>query len=322
MSEDVSAQVAGLISGSKVFGGSDNIRHGKYVLMIKRIFADLVDTDKGKHKMAFVEMEPIKSEHNPQVEGDRVDYVSPTAPGSGPLKDDGTKPNGVGTACALKVDFDGAGGRSAGSNIKAFILALFGKREGEIPDEEVNKTWLDLSLTRDLKAGECYPGTNIPAPTAKRANPACGMIIGCTTMTKRKKTPNEKGAHITKLLWQPAAPFGQGENAPDKVAARRLEIESKMTAPDEEEDTTATPAAPGVNPYAQAQQVVAPVAAPVVTPTLPPPAPPPPVVVAPQPFVPVAPWEPHPTHPGFFWSNPAKGGSNAVKNEQQLRSGQ
>jgi len=321
MAEDVSAQVAGLISGSKVFGGSDNIRHGKYVFVIKRIFADLVDTDKGKHKMAFCELEPIKSEHNPQTEGDRVDYVSPTQPGSGPLKDDGTKPNSVGTSCALKVDFDGSGGRSAGSNIKAFILALFGKREGEIPDEEVNKTWLDLSLTRDLKAGECYPGTNIPAPTAKRANPACGMIIACTTMTKRKKTPNDKGAHITKLLWAPAAPFGQGENAPDKVAIRRAEMEAKMTTPDEEEETVSTPAAPGVNPYQQAQQQQplsqAPVSPmPAVAP------PPPPMVVQPPPFVPTPPWEAHPSHPGYFWSNPARGGNNAVKTADQIRLGQ
>jgi hypothetical protein len=313
MAEDVSAQVAGLISGSKVFGGSENIRHGKYVMLIKRIFADLVETEKGKHRMAFVEMEPIKSEINPQVEGDRVDYVSPTQPGTGPLRDDGTKPNPVGSACALKVDFDGAGGRSAGANIKAFILALFGKREGEIPDSVINETWLDLSLTRDLKAGECYPGTNIPATKDKRANPACGMIIACTTMTKRKKTPNEKGAYITKLLWSPAAPYNEGENAPDKVAKRRAEIEMKMsamTSGDDEEEST--PSAPGSNPYQQAQQ-------PQQQPPPAPPAPPAPPVSA---WTPTSPWEPHPSAPGYFWSNPAKGGTNAVKSEQELRSRQ
>src|SRR5262249_3111567 len=125
MTQDVSSEVAGLISGAKVFGSSDNIRHGVYKFRIKRIFAQLVEVEGGQHKFAFVEMTPIESRPNPQTEGDHTDY-----PGvAGPLKDDGTRPNQVGSNCALKVDFDGAGARSAGANIKQFILALFNKRD-------------------------------------------------------------------------------------------------------------------------------------------------------------------------------------------------
>lgn len=315
MSEDVSAEVAGLISGSKVFGGSENIRHGKYKFLIKRIFAQLVEGDAGKHKMAFWEFETLDSKPNPQIEGDRVDYVGPTAPGVGPLKDDGTKPNIVGSNCALKVDFDGAGGRSAGSNIKAAILGLFGKRDGEISDEEINKTWVDLSRMKDLKVGDAIginAQTNQPifATVAKQANWACGMIIYCETVVKRKKSPNDKGAYVTKLLWDcKGSPPGTGENAWDLVAKRREAIEAARV---EDEEDAASGANTPSSPYGQqTQQVASQPAAP------PPPAPPAPAARASAaPFVPPPPWQPHPTAPGWFHN-----GIGGVKNEEQLRAG-
>jgi hypothetical protein len=310
MGQDVSSEVAGLISGSKVFGASDNIRHGKYTFLIKKIFAELVETDKGNNKMAFWEFTVLKSEPNPQIEGDHVDY-----PGSsGPLKDDGTKPNAVGSSCALKVNFDGPGGRSAGSNIKAAILALFNMSDGQVSDAEINNTWVDLSRRKSCKKGDIvgYDSTTqkpILAEADKLANPACGQVINCTTMTKRKKTANDKGAYITRLIWSCAAPMGAGENAKELVAKRRLEIEASQSEDDDVEAPQQL-AAP-------TQQVAAP------------PAPPAPPASMQAGFVPAQPWVKHTTAPvgptpetRYFWSNPALGGDNSVKSEAQLRAGQ
>jgi hypothetical protein len=317
MAEDVSAEVAGLISSSKVFGGSENIRHGKYKMLIKRIFAQVVETDKGKHKMAFWELSPLESKPNPQIEGDHVDYPMT----AGPLKDDGNQPNAVGSNCALKVDFDGAGGRSAGSNIKAAILGLFGKRDGEISDDEINKTWIDLSRMKELKVGDAIgidAATNQPifATVAKQANPACGMVIYCETLPKRKKQANDHGAYITKLLWScGGSPVGVGENAPELVAKRRAEIEAARTD-DEEEVSTPAPYGNKAAPQTAAPQPPAP----------PPPAPPAAPVAAPAApvaFTPPAPWVKHPTEPvgstpetRWFWD-----GVSQVRNETQLRNG-
>jgi hypothetical protein len=340
MGQDVSLEIAGEISGAKVFGSSDNIRHGRYRFLIKKIFAELVETDAGKNKFAFWEFRVLKAEPNPQTEGDRDS--------TGKLIDDGNKPNAVGTDCAMKVNFDGPGGRSAGSNIKRGILALFNKNDGEIDDSEINKTWIDLARRKGVKSGDMigFDATNnkpLYATEDKVGNPACGMIIDCYTMAKRKKKANDKGTHITKLIFTCAFPIGQGENAPNLVAQRRAEIEATM-ADDDDEDTTTAPASgasstiagaptvpqPATAPgYNLPSTVTAPVVAPVVAAAPPPPAPPAPPV-PPAAFVPQAPWVPHPSQPmgatpdtRWYWSNPAlPGGNNNVKNESQLRSGQ
>lgn len=333
MSQDVSGDVADLIGDAKTFGSSENIRHGTYKFLIKRIYAQLVENDKGQHKMAFWELTPLESKPNPQFEGDRVDYVSPTQPGTGPLRDDGTKPNPVGSSCALKVDFDGAGGRSAGSNIKDAILALFNKRPGEITNEEVKSTWRDLSRERDLQVGDAIgigpDNKPILATKAKLAQPACGMVINCTTMTKKKKTPNEKGAYITKLIWSCAAPIGTGENSPELVAKRRAEILAEMPDEEEEDTSTATPPRTGPINAPQNGHMMAPTAPSAPQPPAPPSPPSPPAPTPPAAFTPVLPWKPLPNHPvgptpdqRWYWSDPAAGGTNAVKNEAQLISGQ
>jgi hypothetical protein len=146
----------------------------------------------------------------------------------------------------------------------------------------------------------------------KRANPACGMIIYCDTMPKRKKTANEYGAYITKLLWScGGSPVDVGENAPELVAKRRAEIEAARV--DDEEEIT--PPAP--SPYGQPAPAAG--AAPQ------PPAPPPPAAATPPAaaFTPPPPWIKHPTQPWgetpdtqWFWDGGAQ-----VKNVTQLRNG-
>lgn len=320
MGQDVSAEVAELIGSSKVFGSSDNIRHGTYKFLIKRCFSDLVEMDAGKHRMSFVEVTPLESKPNPQFEGDHIDY-----PGTaGPLKDDGNKPNAVGSNCALKVDHDGAGARSAGSNVKAFILGLFNAQDGQISDDQINKTWIDLARRKPCKAGDIIgfdPATQQPVKAAedKIENPACGMVINCTTTTKKKKTPNDKGAFITKLVWSCASPIGTGENSKELVAKRRAEILANQS-PDDDEEVVAAPAA------ASPQAVAAPSAPAVAAPPPPPAAPAAPAVSAE--FVPQAPWTKHPLHFGptlesqWYFSDPAKGGNGKdVKNAAALKAG-
>lgn len=327
MGQDVSIDIADEIASAQVFGSSENIRHGRYRFLIKRIFAELVEVDAGKNRFAFWEFRVLKSEPNPQVEGDKTP--------DGKLIDDGTRPNAVGSDCALKINFDGPGARSAGSNIQQAILALFNRND--ISQDELKSTWTDLARTKSVKKGDMIgfnPTTQQPiyASEDKIANPACGMVIDCHTMAKKKKKPNDKGAYITKLIFTCAAPIGQGENAPNLVAQRRTEIELHMSDDDDEETTTAPPSpiaaptAPGAMPGYAAPPQTAPVTAPQVAAAPPPPAPP-------APPVPTAPWAPkdprwvtHPSAPAgttpdtrWFWSDPARGGDNGVKNETQLR---
>lgn len=261
--QDINADVGSMIAGAQVFGASENIRHGRYKFVIREISARVIEGKQGRHRWAFVIVTPMESAPNPQTEGDHVDY-----PGTaGPLKDDGMNPNPVGSVCAMKVDFDGLAGRVAGSNIKSFILGLFNKAASEISDQDVYRTWLDLSLQRDLRKGECYPGTNIPADTDKRANPACGMVIACATMPHKKGKANERGAYVTKLLWQCISVPGAGENTAELVAKRRAEIEAAKEEEDFAEPQQAMPTQPMMgqqpmqapmqapaNPYAMPQQ--------------------------------------------------------------------
>jgi hypothetical protein len=310
MGQDVSGDIADDIGKAKVFGSSENIRHGKYKFLIKRIHAELIESDKGKHKMAFWEVTPLESLPNPQVEGDHVDYPL----SAGPLKDDGNKPNSVGSECAMKVDFDGPGAQSAGSNIKEAILALFNKKDSEISATDVTSTWRDLSLQKDLNVGDIervVDGKPVYATKFKPANPACGMVIGCTTQVKRKRKANEKGAFVTKLVWHCVAPIGTGENAPELVAKRRADIEASMDdVPDETVTVPTTAMAPahsnGTN-GAQAQVPPPPPAAVVA-----PPPPPAPAVTVAAVFPPAG-WYAHPGIPGSFHD-----GKN-VKTEAELR---
>jgi len=347
MSVDVSAELAGTIADAEVFGSSDNIRHGVYWFIIHKIHADVVEINKGKHKFVFWEMEPYKSEPNPQVEGDRVDYVSPTQKGVGPLKDDGTRPNAVGSRCALKIDFDGAGARSAPGNAQAPILALFNKEKGQMSKQELAETWIDISRKQPVRAGEPIGFNNetkevIKADKDKQAQPARGMIIGCRTTVKKKKDGNENGEYITKMNWFCVAPIGTGENSWDKIKERRAKIEAGGVDDDDDDDDKSSTAGapsgpqmpvgagampppgmqvPATPPQAAPQAPAAP-PAPQAAPPLPPTAP---AAVAPPPapWVPPAGWTAY-DNPQYFGNTPESRwyhNAGVVKNEAQLRAG-
>lgn len=310
--KDISSEVANLIASAEVFGSSDNIRHGKYKFIIRRIFAEEVAIKTGaKHKMAFMEVTPYESLPNPQIEGDRVNNADP----SSPLIDNGMNPNPVGSVCAVKVDFDGPGAKPQASTLKQAIHALLGKREGELSQEDFSATWEDLARQKDVQAGDVIgfdlkTKQPIVAKKAKKANPACGMVLSCHTAARKKKTPNEKGAYITKLIFECISPPGVGENAPELVAKRKSEIERSAVVEEEEEEMPV--AAASIPIPANGAPVT-----PMPTPSAPLPPPPPPP--APAVFVPPAPWVEHPTSKGWYWSDPSKGGNNQVVSEAQLR---
>lgn len=54
--DDISAELAGTIAKAEVFDSSDNIRHGIYKVVIRKIHADRVETKQGKHKFVFWEV--------------------------------------------------------------------------------------------------------------------------------------------------------------------------------------------------------------------------------------------------------------------------
>jgi len=292
---DISGELSELISKSEAFTTSDNIRVGRYKFLVKRIFAEKVNSG----RFAFAEFKVLESNPNPQV-------LPPGVPAN--KFDSGANPNLVGSSCAMKVNFDGPGAKSAPGNVKAFVLGLFGKNQSETNQEEVDGTWRDLARQKDLKVGDAVginPTTNQPilADKAKRANPGCGMVIYCTaSMKEKQKTkllPPEQKEFITFIQWECAGKPGTGENAAELVAKRRSEIENAAV---EDDDTP----------------VVAAVSAP----------PAPPAPTAPTVFSPAAPWVAHPSMPPgatpetrWYWSNPKLGGNNAVKNEIQLRNG-
>lgn len=294
---DVSSELSDLIAKSTVFGNSDNIRVGRYKFVIKRTFADKFDSG----RYAIAEFKVLEALANPQVMPAGVTAAQ---------FDDGTKPNLPGSTCAMKINFDGNGAKSAPGNVKAYVLGLFGMNQADTPETEVNQMWKDLARLKDNLNND---GT--PAP-GKRGNPSCGMVITCIASMKEKRStkalPPEQKGYVTVCTWECASKLGTGENTAELVAARRAEIESS-TAEDDDEVIAAAPALP------VAAAPVAAIAAPLPPAPAIPVAPPIPAAA----FVPPAPWVIHP--------NAAKGntpdtiwywdGGAGVKNLATLQAG-
>jgi hypothetical protein len=313
---DISLDIADEIANSKSFASTDNIRHGIYLFRIDRIFAEKVE----KGRMAFVEFTVLESKPNPQTQGDLVSLN-----GQWKLKDDGMNPNPVGSRCALKINFDGNAKQMAGANMKAFIMGLCNLSQADTQGPEgakkINNTWVDLSRTKPLQKGDLIgidQATNQPIVyqgDPKGENPACGMLVRCSTTAKEKKKTREvkslapeQREWVTQQNWQNVAPPGFGENAPDKVALRRAEAQAALAKGGDDDDddvsmsTQNVPAA-GLTPPTNFAPAPAPVA----------PAPPAPPAVQAA-WSPPAPWRAHPTSPGWYWD-----GGQGVKSEADLK---
>lgn len=336
--QDISAQLGMEIGESTGGGGKPFIRHGKYYeLLITRCHAKSVKMEDTKwHRFAFMEFKVLKSEPHPPG----------TIPTSLQSKDDGTNPNPVGSLCSHSIDFDGNGAPMAGQNVKEFIAGLFGMNVDELSKEDAMQTWIDLSRKQDVKVGGVDyidPKTNQPvlAKKDKIANMGCGFIIGLSTQAKElketrkvKDLPQEQRKYFTQKLWMCLAKPGMGVNAPDEVAKRRSQTLLEVPMDDEEDGETPPQqqqtAAPPATQTVSTTQVNGAAAAggaptPPVAPA--PPAPPtPPPAVDPN-WPPQKPWEgvndgnKSWMKPGFVWSNPANGGTNAILPEAEYRAG-
>ncbi len=292
---DISGELAESIGDSKVFGGSENIRHGRYKLLIKEVFAEKIEGDQPK-RMAFAVFRVLESVPNP------ISY-----PGGRPDLDDGNKPNPVDSECALKVNFDGPGAKSAPGNIKAFICGLFGVNPNEISNDDVKKTWRDLARRKD----EWVVDPSTVEKVFKKANLAAGMVIALSTFSKEKKKTKlipdlQLKEYITGMTWSCVSKPGAGENSKELVAQRRAELESNVV--EDDDDATSVAAAP-----AAGQPPASPP---------PPPAPPPPAPPRVE-FAPPPPWIKHPNHPWgstpdtrWYWD-----GGTGVKSQAQFMAG-
>ena len=69
-SMDISGSIAQELSTTKVNENSDNIRHGRYRLLIREIIGRRIENDKGFMDYAIAVFDILTSQNNPQTEGD------------------------------------------------------------------------------------------------------------------------------------------------------------------------------------------------------------------------------------------------------------
>lgn len=157
------------IANSKASGGRPVIVDGAYLFLIQRVFLDSFPSG----RCFIVELKVLQCAPNFQ----------------------GVDPNPLNSECGFVVNFDGAGKKSAASNVKRFALSLFGQNESAINP---------AAFVEDL------------AWMTGPAQPCMGKLIRATTYRKEKR--EKKGEWIVLPGWQ----FQQ--QSPDDVAQRRAEI--------------------------------------------------------------------------------------------------
>ena len=376
MAQDIGSSLAKDIDEAKTFSSSANMRCGKNRFMVINMRGDEIDNGKAKNNWAFIELLPLTSETNPQMEGDWMLDGKQVPPGTAGAKliDDGMNPNRVGELCAVKANFTSNKAVAAGK-IKQFLLAAFNKRESECKPGEIGSTWDECCRQKAgyyvrgsvLNEQVVPPGTpgsteawvsliyvgggyvpvtkETPGAVWKDANPLAGFVIDCVTRNKKKKTANEFGAFVGVQNWSCVAPPRTGENTIEAMKKRLAEHAQTIEEAVEDDGSSLLGQAPAVTPPAgQTQQAAtqavqqattqltapatAPATAPLTAPTPPATAPTPPPAVDPN-WPPQAPWEATAAgggvggwqRPGFVWSNPGKGGSNAVLTEVDYRAG-
>lgn len=345
MGNDITSQRAAAIASAKVFETSDNLRCGKYKLLIKRIIDGMITTRDGERPGTIFELTPLVSEPLPQAEGNMIapdGKIVPWGTAGAKLMDDGMSPNAPGSTVALKIFYDGAGARSAPGNTRQVVLGLFNKHEGEVSATDVAKTWLEFFTLRPFKKGEqfaelpdgtkFYADRDLPQSATVTADgkvttssALLGMVIDCVVASRKKSKTNDKGSHISKPVFSNRSVPGMGDNAPELVAKRRAELEDAME--DDEAIETPPPGNTAAAPAANTAPTAPVIAPPAPTPPAPaaPPTPPAPVAWAPP-----APWHkpagqdayapnPDPKN-NWFWNG--QGGADSVKSEAQLRAGQ
>lgn len=107
-----------------------------------------------------------------------------------------TQPNSVGSRCVVEINFDGSKKEVAPKLVKEFVLGLFGRREHDASHDDLMATWKDLSGA---------------------ANPANGMLIGCSAYRKQAKN----SGWYTRFDWRCVGfPNADGANSREEVVSR------------------------------------------------------------------------------------------------------
>lgn len=203
----ISKKLAQKVGAASVSGGGINIRHGKYLLMIKKVSVD----KKFSGECFIMEMQVIEAEKIEVDEGGVAKNV---------------EPNKAGSDCSYVVNFDGKGKASAPGNVKQILCAVFNVSEDQLTPEEFEGTFEDVVLDR---ADPEHPD--------KEVNPLRGWLIRCGTYPKEVRS--EKGRFITGIKWECASPPGEGLNAPEEIAKRRKALDGvKKAAETKAEDKT------------------------------------------------------------------------------------
>lgn len=140
----LSKELADKIARTSVSGSGQNIRHGRYVLML-----DKWEFRHGHKGISDIhEFIVVKSDKIVVMEDTRVE----------------AEPNAVDTRCSAVYNYDGAAKVMAPINTKRFLLGLLGK--ADVTEEEQSKYL--MGYTND-------------DPKNGLVNPCRGMIIGCET---------------------------------------------------------------------------------------------------------------------------------------------
>lgn len=189
------------IARSRATKGGNNIKDGKYVFEIKKI----IQEKKEDGEMFIVELGVVECEAQP---GNFERAGKPVWPGvDGAIE---VKPNPVGSSPSYVLNLDK--NKSAGGNVKAFVLALV---DGEDFSEEDEKAVADFVATVDELIG----------PT----QPARGMLIYDETFRKKIKGGDNAGQPFVGHNWQHVEQTGE------QIAERR----AKLDKTDREEKSAA-----------------------------------------------------------------------------------
>lgn len=177
-------------------GRGNNIRYGRYVLMIDKWYFR-----KGYTGLSDIhELVVLKSEKMIVMEGEKKVEV---------------EPNPEDSSASAVFSYGGKGKVMAPINTTGFVLALMGLKDEQITGDE-KMSALEEFTNEDPKKFE------------GRVNPCRGMIIGCETVPTQTR---ESKQWITALKWvHLAPPGGTGENSFEKAAERWAAYQSRIRA--------------------------------------------------------------------------------------------
>lgn len=181
------------IADANVGGGGNYIKHGSYLLEIKRAFIE-----KKRAGMMYI-TEFIVRESTPI--------------------DDSEKPNAVGSDCSFAANLEQKDGVGLG-NVKGFILGLYGLSEKTMSDEEKAELPMVIeTLTNDDPKAEMTKkdGSKGLIPV----QPARGMLVRCSTYKKQTK---DKSKTLTLPNWEAVS------QTAEEIKARRAALDTAATA--------------------------------------------------------------------------------------------